>query len=190
MLKKSFIVYTVFLMLAQIIPADAITRQQYAHNLASQAEKMSKQKGKEYLAISYINEAIKAQPQNLQYRYKRAFILGRARLYEEAIREFTRMMSQRGGPHAVRFRADGYMALGDMKSAARDYNSFLKKDPGDGKVWSYLVEALALMGNRQAALEAASKGLGTGSHWSKRLQTLQQQVLMVQQITPHKPFSN
>lgn len=168
----------------------ATNRQAYARSLVSQAEKYSKTKGKEFIAVSYINQAVKLEPQNLQYRYKRAFILGRARLYEEAIREFSKLMSQEGFSHAVRFRADCFMALGDMQNAAKDYHSFLRKAPRDGKVWSYLVEAFALMGNKQAALAAASRGLSTGSHWSKRLKKLQQKILMGQKITAHKPFSN
>lgn len=190
MLRRLSLVFLIIFGVLCVSYADAITRQEYAHKLISQARQMSKQKGKEFLALSYANEAVKAYRQDLNIRYERAFILGRTGLYEDAIREFSMFMKLKGFPHAVRFRADCYMALGDMQRAAIDYKAFLKSESRDGKVWSYLVEALVLSGQREAALAAANKGIATGSHWTGRLQNLQKKILLGEKIVAHKPLSN
>ncbi|NWH05035.1 tetratricopeptide repeat protein [Desulfobacter latus] len=82
------------------------------------------------------------------------------------------------------------MAIGQYEKAAKDYMHFLKGHPTDGKVWSYLVEVLALAGNTKAALDAAQKGLSTGSHWSKRLMSLREKIITGKPIISHTPFSN
>ncbi len=159
-------------------------------SLVAQAEQYSRQEGNESLALKYINAAIKLQPKREDLYYRRAFILGRAGQYIYSVKEFNRFVKNSKYPHAIRFRGDCFMALGDYRQAAKDYSAFLGSSPADGKVWSYLVEVLALMGARQAALEAAAKGLATGSHWSERLQELQESILLNRIIKPHKPFSN
>jgi predicted Zn-dependent protease len=82
------------------------------------------------------------------------------------------------------------MALGYYQKASEDYLVFLRRAPKDGKVWSYLVEAYALMKRSDLALAAINRGLATGSHWSGKLKELQMQIMMGQKITPHRPFSN
>lgn len=168
----------------------AATRQEIADRLAEQADQYSRQIGKQYLAIPYINKAIELQPKRTDLYYKRAFIFGRAGRYGNAINEFNKFVNNRKYPHAIRFRADCFMALGMFQNAAKDYTIFLRFDPKDGKVWSYLTEALALMGRKYLALGAAEKGLATGSHWSKRLNELKRKILLGENITPHKPLSN
>jgi predicted Zn-dependent protease len=166
------------------------TRAEQANKLARQAEHLSKKKGSHKPALQFINQAIKLQPQNLELYYHRAFILGRAGQYQAAAKEFSRFVKNGRFGHAVRFRADCYMAIGQLGRAARDYMAFLKRSPEDGKVWSYLVEALALMGKNQDALQAANRGISTGSHWTKKLVSLRQQILTGEPIVPHRPFSN
>ena len=168
----------------------SMTRQEYVNSVVSQAEQYSKQEGRQSLAVSLINEAIKLQPRNPELYYKRAFILGRAGQYLYAIPDLNMVMKLKQYPHAIRFRADCFMAVRDYQKAAQDYSVFLGSAPKDGKVWSYLAEALALQGNKQAALEATSRGLATGSHWSERLRQLQEMILLDKIIVPHKPFSN
>lgn len=164
--------------------------QQNVQTMVTRAEQYSRQENNSQLAISYINKAIKLQPRNQQLYYKRALILGRIGVYSAAIPELSRFVRMKEYPHAVRFRADCFMAMNDMRSATRDYFVFLKKAPKDGKVWSYLAEAYALMGDKKSALAAISKGLSTGSHWSKRLEELRIQILTNQMVQPHQPFSN
>lgn len=147
-------------------------------------------KGNYSMAFQYINKAIGIQPTRINLYYNRAFIIGRAGHYGKAIKEFSRFVSHKEFPHAIRFRADCYIAIGMYKRAAKDYLSFLKNQPRDGKVWSYLAESLALAGNTKAALGAIQKGLATRSHWSKRLMILQEQILAGKLIVPHKPFTN
>ena len=77
-----------------------------------------------------------------------------------------------------------------LPPGANDYSVFLGRASKDGKVWSFLVEFLALMGKKEAALSAARKGIATGSHWGARLRTLQKQILMGEKNTPHNPLSN
>ncbi len=172
------------------IPSQAATRQERADNFAKQADQYSRQKGKHFLAIAYINNAIKLQPKRADLYYKRAHILGRIGQYARAIKDFNRFVNSRKYPHAIRFRADCFMALGMFQNAVNDYTVFLRGAPKDGKVWSYLTEALAFMGRRDLALDAARKGLKTGSHWSKRLSELRRKILSGESITPHKPLSN
>jgi len=162
---------------------------EYVDQLAKQAVYESKQ-GNYSMAFQYINKAIGIQPKRIDLYYDRAFIIGRAGNYGGAIKAFSRFVSGKGFPHAIRFRADCYMAIGMYERAAKDYMSFLKNDPRDGKVWSYLAESLALAGNTKAALGAAQKGLATQSHWSKRLMILQKQILAGKLIVPHKPLTN
>lgn len=188
-LHKSFVAATAALIIV-LIYSGSVLAQSRVDSLVAQAETFSRQEGKEYLAVSYINEAIKLQPQREELYYKRAFILGRASLYAYAIRDFTRFVGRKQYPHAIRFRGDCYVGIGDYANAAKDYADFVRLAPSDGKVWFYLAEALALGGNRQAALDAISKGLASGSHWSDRLRELQEDILMNQTIKPHKPLAN
>ena len=171
-------------------PCDAIDREQYANKLANRAIRYSKTEDKKQLAVQLINKAISLQPGNLELYYKRGFILGRAGRYDLAIKTFNKLVPKKQFPHAVRFRGDCFMALGYYKRAAADYSKFLKKYPKDGKVWSYLVEALALMGDRSSAMAAAQKGIMAGSHWTKRLEVLYGQLASGQGIEPHQPLSN
>jgi tetratricopeptide (TPR) repeat protein len=167
--------------------------------LSTQAEANSK-KGQHRAAFNLINHAIELQPNNPYLYYQRAFIYGRAGLYPSAVKDFNivvksdRLRVTRGEalrfPHAQRFRADCFMALGHIGQAIKDYKGFLERAPKDGKVWSYLVEAYALIGRRDLALDAIQKGLATGSHWSERLRDLQNQILSGQRIVAHKPFSH
>lgn len=185
-----FFLFLLLSLLQLPAPGSAVTLQEHVNGLVHQADQYSKDDKKKFIAIAYINEAIKLQPRNLQLYYKRAFILGRAGLYNEAINEFTRFVRHKEFPHAVRFRADCFMAIHDMPRAVRDYRAFLAREAKDGKVWSYLVEAYALMGDTHNALKAVNQGLATGSHWSGRLQSLQAQIVSGQRIKPHKPLSN
>lgn len=191
---KSSLLKTIILIFLSLLIWNSIlhaaTREESAEKFAEQAAQYSRQKGKHFLAVAYINRAIKLQPKRAELYYKRAMILGRVGQYAPAISDLNRFVNNKKYPHAIRFRADCFMALGIFQKAAKDYTVFLRFDPKDGKVWSYLTEALALMGRKDLALDAARKGLATGSHWSKRLSELQRKILMGEMITPHKPFSN
>lgn len=168
----------------------AVTVQEYVDHLVGQAESFSRQAGKQTLAVAYMNKAIQLQPNRAGLYYKRARIFGRAGMYVNAIKDLNRLVNNKSYPHAIRFRGDCYLALGLFQRAVKDYTAFLRFDPKDGKVWTYLTEALALMGRRDLALEAVRKGLATQSHWAKRLNELQRQIVMGERITPHSPFSN
>jgi tetratricopeptide (TPR) repeat protein len=161
----------------------------YVDQLAKQAVAESKN-GNYSMAFQHINKAIRLQPKRINLYYDRAFIIGRSGNYRKAIEELSRFVAHRNFPHAIRFRADCYMAIGMYERATKDYLNFLKKQPKDGKVWSYLSESFALMGNTKAALWAVQKGLATRSPWSKRLMILQQQILGGKLIAPHQPFTN
>lgn len=183
------VISAIFLILIGSINCFSVTRQEYVNTLVNQADSYSK-KGDHVLAFMAINKAIKLQPKRSQLYYKRAFIIGRSGQYPAAIKEFSRFVNNKNYPHAIRFRGDCFMAVKQMGKAVNDYKRFLNLAPKDGKVWSYLVEALALMGKKKAALDAIRHGLATGSHWSKRLTFLQQQILLGKSIIPHTPFSN
>lgn len=182
--------FLIFFMLH--LPTEVLceTKAEQVNKLARQAEHLSKKKGNHAAARKFINRAIKLQPQNMELYYRRAFILGRAGQYQAAAGEFSRFVHNDRFGHAVRFRADCYMAMGLLNKAARDYMAFLKRSPKDGKVWSYLVEVLALTGKTQYALKAANRGISTESHWTEKLVSLKQKILTGEPIVPHKPFSN
>lgn len=180
----------IFLLFTGHINSYATTLRERVNTLTKKAEDYSKKQEKHSLALIFINKAIKLQPRNANLYYKRAFIIGRAGQYHYAIKEFSRFVNNKNFSHAVRFRADCFMALNQMQRAVNDYTAFLKRKPKDGKVWSYLVEALALMGKRKAALNAIHRGLATGSHWSNRLTSLQKQILLGKKVIPHRPLSN
>lgn len=190
-IKKMFMIVLFFMVLLLIVPVSGFTKTLQGHvsGLAKKADAYSKQ-GNHPLAFSYINKAIKLQPDNYSLYYTRAFILGRAGQYSRAIKEFSRFVKKDNYPHAIRFRADCFMAINQLQRAANDYAMFLRVAPKDGKVWSYLAETLTLMGNNKSALDALSRGLSTNSHWSDRLLVLQKQILSGQRIIPHKPLSN
>ena len=162
---------------------------EYVNQLADKAMYESR-KGSYPKALQYINKAIKIQPKRMDLYYHRAIIIGRSGNYVEAIKEFSRFASHEKFSHAIRLRADCYMAIRMYENAAKDYLSFLKNSPRDGKVWSYLAETFALGGNKKAALGAVQRGLATKSHWSKRLKILQKQILTGKLIVPHKPLTN
>ncbi|WP_282755067.1 tetratricopeptide repeat protein [Desulfuromonas thiophila] len=144
------------------------------------------------IAFQLYEQAIRMAPANIGLYYQRAGLYGKAGYYPNAIKDLNRVIqtAPQQFSHAVRFRADAFMALGYHQKASQDYMLFLRNASKDGKVWSYLAEAYALQGQKQKALEAVRHGLAAGSHWSGRLKTLQMQILSGQKITPHKPFSN
>jgi tetratricopeptide (TPR) repeat protein len=158
--------------------------------------KIYSQQGNQLMAIKTFDQAMKLQPNNLGLYYERASMMGKAGFYANAIKDYTFIINQDNlsgrtrFPHAPRFRADCYMATGQYQAAIQDYNAFLRTAPGDGKVWSYMAEALSLNLRNDLALVAIQKGLATGSHWSGRLKSLQQQIMTGEKITPHKPLSN
>lgn len=188
----SIIASLVFVWCAIAMPsfAQSGSIQHEVKNLVAKAEEHSRQPGKGSLALSYMNKAIQLQPGNRDLYYRRAFVMGRIGAYSAAIQEFSRFVNMQGYDHAVRFRGDCFMALNDFRSASRDYLAFLRKAPGDSKVWLYLAESFALMGDKKSALEAVDRGLATGGHWSKALQNMRIKIMTDQRIIPHKPLSN
>ena len=159
--------------------------------LVRNADAYSKQ-GNSAVALQLYEQAIRMDPGNLNLYYKRAGVYGDAGHYVNAIKDLNQVINRGKGKfgHAIRFRADCFMALGYYQQAVADYLAFLRIAPKDGKVWSYLVEAYAQMGQKQLALQAVNKGLATNSHWSDKLKKLRIQVMTGQRIKPHKPFSN
>lgn len=189
MKKFNYILFFYFLLLFNLYEADAGSTGSNLNSLAAESVKLSKQ-GKHFLAINYINRAIKIQPDNLSLYYKRAFIFGRAGFYRHSIKDFNRVVGKKNYPHAVRFRADCYVAINKIGRAVKDYKCFLKNAPKDGKVWLFFAEALYLGGDRKGALKAIKIGIKTKSHWEKRLIQLQKKILFNEFIIPHTPLSN
>ncbi|WP_321495891.1 tetratricopeptide repeat protein [uncultured Desulfobacter sp.] len=186
-------IFIVFLSLLLFLSGRGVVFGQSARAYVDQLDKNAvyeSKKGNYPLAFQYINKAIEIQPKRMDLYYHRAMIIGRAGDYGKAIIEFSRFVSNKKFPHAVRLRADCYMAIGMYERAVKDYLSFLKDAPRDGKVWSYLAEACFLVGNTKAALEAVQKGLAIRSHWSDRLRILHEQIISGKQIVPHKPLTN
>ena len=171
--------------------ACAANRNPRIEALVRNADAYSKQ-GNSAVALQLYERAIRMSPGDLELYYRRAGVYGNAGHYVNAIKDLNQVINRGGGkfPHAIRFRADCFMALGYYQQAVADYLAFLRSAPKDGKVWAYLVEAYAQMGQKQLALQAVNKGLATNSHWSDTLKKLRIQVMTGQRIKPHKPFSN
>jgi len=143
-------------------------------------------------ALKYVNQAIRLQPKNIEAYNLRAFIYGRCGRYMNAIKDFTFVIKYgktRTAP-AHRFRADCFFQLGYMRAAIKDYHTFLKVNPTDGKVWSYLAEAYYAVGDIKNALESINRGLKGGTHWAGRLQSLRKSFLLGEQIEYHAPLKN
>ena len=159
--------------------------------LLNNAKHLSKQE--QYLqALNYVNQAIRLQPQNIQAYNLRGFIYGRSGQYIKAIQNFT-IVIKYGKTRIVaahRFRADCFFQLGNMKAAIKDYHTFLKVNPKDGKVWSYLAEAYYATGDIKNAHKSINRGLKGGSHWAGRLQSLRNSFLLGEQIEYHEPLRN
>lgn len=171
--------------------AFAANRNPQIEVLVRNADAYSKQ-GNSAVALQLYEQAIRMSPGDLELYYRRAGVYGDAGHYANAIKDLNQVINRGGDkfPHAIRFRADCFMGLGYYQQAVADYLVFLRSAPKDGKVWSYLVEAYALMGQKQLALQAVNKGLATNSHWSDKLKKLRIQIMTGQRIKPHKPFSN
>ena len=151
------------------------------------------------MALKCCNEAIKLQPNNLAGYYVRGFVFGRMEDYKSAVENFSLVIRQDEKnkklkfSKARKFRADCYLGLGLFKYAAKDYSIMVKRDPKSnksGKLWFYLAEACALMGESNAAFSAIKNGCKTGSHWCKKMEILQKKILLGKKIVPHKPLSN
>jgi len=177
-----------FLLLFNVYSACSETK---LDNFVRNADIYFKQ-GNYFIAINMYDRAIKMNPNNIELYYKRASALGKSKQYGRALKDLSLVIrkAKNNFPHAIRFRADCYMALGYIQRASKDYLVFLKSLPKDGKVWSYLGETYALMGRTDLALKAIRRGLATGSHWEKRLKNLQMEILSGTKIKPHVPFSN
>lgn len=184
-----FILLLVLSVLISFRSVNAADSDRYVDSLVKKSENYSRLE-KYSLALMHINQAIKIQPRNPSLYYKRAFITGKAGYYAFSIKDFSKLINNPGFPHAVRFRGDCFMALNNMNMAVKDYKAFLKKGYKDGKVWSYLAEALYLAGERQQALAAVNKGLSFKSHWRSRLLELKKKIVSGEPVEPHKPFLN
>jgi tetratricopeptide (TPR) repeat protein len=186
---------TLLLLLILLSSPAAVRANDQVGVLVGNAQIYSKQ-GNYPKAIKSFDKAMKLRPNDLALHYERASMSGRAGYFMNAIKDYTYVINQDGlsgggiFSHAPRFRADCYMAIGNYQGAIQDYNTFLRGAPGDGKVWSYMAEALSLSFRNDLALAAIRRGLATESHWSKRLKVLQRQIMTGEKIKPHKPLSN
>ena len=200
-MKKLIFLNIVLLIISIIInvsETNALTVDQKVQTLLSRAEHFSK-KGNHQMALKFCNEAIKLQPNNLAGYYVRGIVFGRMEVYIDAIENFSLVIKKEERnnklkfPAARKFRADCFLGLGIYKYAVKDYLIMLKRNPksdSSGKIWFYLAETYAVIGEKNAALSAIKKGCKTGSHWCDHMKILQQKILLGEKITPHKPLSN
>ena len=191
--------FCVFWLLCLVLLTDstfAITRQEYVNDLVSKASHYSRQEGKSFLAINYINEAVKLQPGNLNIYYKRAFIYGRLGLYTESIKDLNFILRSKSGrkkfTSALKYRAECYSAIGEYARAIADYKRMInnRTTKKSGKMWYYYAELLWFIGNKGEALKAVNIGLKTGSHWVGKIKTLENKILSGERVKLHRPFSN
>ncbi|WP_020589549.1 tetratricopeptide repeat protein [Desulfobacter curvatus] len=189
------IVLLIVSIIVNVSVTNALTVDQKVQTLLSKAEYLSK-KGNHQMAMKFCNKAIKLQPNNLAGYYVRGFVFGRMEVYISAIKNFSLVIKKDEKnnklkfPAARKFRADCYLGLRSYKYAVKDYLSLLKRSPKSGKIWYYLAETYAVIGEKNAALSAIKKGCNTGSHWCDHMKVLQQKILLGEKITPHKPLSN
>lgn len=174
--------------------AQSGTMQQNVKILVAKAEQSLRHESQKHLAVNYINRAIKLQPLNLELHYKRAFILGRLKLYHEAIKSLNFVMAndpnRKKFPSALKYRAECFAAIGNYERAVSDYRKMLSRGRGGGKIWYYFAELLWFMGDHSQALSAIDKGLITESHWRGKLLQLRRKILTGQKAQLHTPFSN
>ena len=196
---KKLIFFNIVLLIISIIinvsETNALTFDQKVQTLLSRAKYLSR-KGHHQMALKFCNEAIKLQSNNLEGYYVRGFVFGRMEVYKAAIENFSLVIKKDERnkklkfPGARKCRADCYLGLGLYKYAVKDYSIMLKRRPERGKIWYYLAETYAVMGQNKAALSAIKNGCKTESHWRRYMKVLQQKILLGEKITPHKPLSN
>lgn len=196
-IKLKFVIYISFACLLVLTVSNfslAVSREEYANSLSQQAEQYSKQKGKEFLALGYINEAIKLQPSNLNNYYRRAFVLGRARLYAAAINDLNLVIRNDPGnkkfPSALKYRAECYAAMNDIDNAIKDYRRMLKRAPKSDKLWLYYAELLWFAGMKSESLKAIEMGYLANGHRRGKLKNLHKKILSGERVKLHTPFSN
>ncbi len=175
----------------------AVTRQQYINDLISKANHYSQQEGKSFLAINYINEAVKLQPRNLDIYFKRAAIYARLKLFPEAIKDLDLVYRNAHGrkkyTKAIKYRAECYAAVGEYGRAINDYKTMINnssKKGGIGKIYYYYAELLWFIGNKNEALKVINRGKMTGSHWIEKMKVLENKISLGERVTLHRPFSN
>lgn len=148
------------------------------------------------MALTLSGQALQIRPYDLNLLYQRASVWGRGGYYMKAIEDLSMVIredelaARLRFPAARKFRAECYVALGEMQKAVDDYNALLRRNPQNGKIWYYMAETLALMGRRDWALEAIDRGKATDSHWKNKMEPLREKIMSGKKIIPHKPFSN
>lgn len=197
-IAKYLCITSFLLLVVMSFSASAITRQQYVNDLISKAEQYSKQEGKSFLSINYINEAIKIQPRNLDIYFKRAAIYARLKLFTEAVKDLNLIYKNAHGhkkyKKAIKYRAECFAALGEYGRAIADYKTMIKngsKRGKIGKIYYYYAELLWYVGNKDEALNVIARGKRTGSHWISHMNILENKILSGIRIKKlHRPFSN
>ncbi|NWH05027.1 tetratricopeptide repeat protein [Desulfobacter latus] len=194
------IVLLIVSIIVNVSETKALTVDQKVQTLLSKVDYLIKNKGNNQmalnLALNLCNEAINLKPNNLAGYYSRGVVLGRMENYIGAIKNFSLVIQKNEKnkkskfPAARKFRADCFLGLGIYKRAVKDYLIILKRSPKSGKIWCYLAETYAVMGEKNAALSAIKNGCKTGSHWCEKMKILQKKILLGKKIVPHKPLSN
>ena len=183
-----------FIVIIGVVTSSAVTQQEYVNNLVNKAMHYSRQEGKETLAVSLINKAIKIQPRNLKLYYKRASVKGHIKNYAGALSDLNIVMRNDTGrkkkfPSAVKYRAECFSALGYMKNAIDDYK-IATSSLHSAKIWLYYAELLWYLGQKSEALDAINKGLSLNQHWTPKLRKLQNKIFSGEKVKLHTPFTN
>lgn len=93
--------------------------------------------GKKYRdSINMYGKAIKLDPENEKYLYKRSRSLSKVGRYEQELKDLNRVLDLKPDYlAAIAFRAKAHLNLGDCESATRDFEWTLSKKPthGDAK---------------------------------------------------------
>lgn len=190
------------LFLAVFVCLSLASQQCQAAGTLNQAEKLMRiatqysKQGNPMMAVKFCDQAIQLRPNDLSLFYQRALIWGRGGFYTNAVKDLSLVIREDGQstrrrfPAARKFRAECFAVLGQMQRAVDEYKALLQENPQSGKLWYYMAEILAVMKRTAWALQAADRGIATGSHWAVRLEKLKNNILLGQEIKLHRPFSN
>lgn len=102
-------------------------------------------------AAGYFTDALRENPENVNYYYYRGVCYQETGAANEAISDYTKALSRRPAAYPIRYnRADLFLQSGDLEKAREDFEEILRAAGKEDPHWS----ALAYLGRGLIRLEA------------------------------------
>ncbi|MBR0800216.1 tetratricopeptide repeat protein [Bradyrhizobium jicamae] len=142
-------------------PADTITAQNIsdARDHATRGQVLARS-GKADEALAEFDQALAADPYNVQALYGRGLIYQGQGQHQQAIEDFTAangLSPQKVEP--LLGRATSYLALDKAREAASDLDEAVQADPNSGAAWSARGQAYERLGDKAKAATSYNRAL-------------------------------